>query len=176
MAHSVQMNFIASLKRNFPRFFEFQKVLEVGSLDINGSVRGFFENCQYLGIDIGPGPGVDFVCNGAEFDPPFQFDVVLSCNMLEHNPQWKETLQNMQKIAKKALFITVPGPGFPEHGTLQNDIDCAPHQSAMGWEEYYQNLDISDLLSALDLSEFSDVYIRRLDIDVLFYGIKKEIV
>jgi len=27
---------------------------EIGSLDINGSVRGFFEHCDYSRSDIGP--------------------------------------------------------------------------------------------------------------------------
>ena len=38
------------------------KVLEIGSLDINGSVRPLFEDAEYyLGIDMQEGPGVDLV-------------------------------------------------------------------------------------------------------------------
>jgi len=49
------------------------KVLEVGSYDVNGSVRPLFKNRQrfpsYTGIDMREGPGVDMV--GVASDLPF---------------------------------------------------------------------------------------------------------
>jgi hypothetical protein len=42
MSHQQQLDFVASVKAQFPEYFSQAKVLEVGSLDINGSVRQFF--------------------------------------------------------------------------------------------------------------------------------------
>jgi len=56
MAHPAQMAFVARLKERFPASFKNQKVLEVGSLNLNGSIRQFFEQCSYLGVDVGPDP------------------------------------------------------------------------------------------------------------------------
>ena len=40
-------------------FFRSGRTLEVGSLDINGSIRGLFEGGVYIGLDVALGPGVD---------------------------------------------------------------------------------------------------------------------
>jgi len=64
MAHQQQFDFIQSLVLKFPEQFSDKKVLEVGSLNINGSIRQFFTECDYLGIDVGPGVDVDLVCEG----------------------------------------------------------------------------------------------------------------
>jgi hypothetical protein len=44
-------------------------VLEVGSRDVNGSVRPLFPGAAYWGIDREPGPGVDEVGDGAAWRP-----------------------------------------------------------------------------------------------------------
>ena len=46
----------------YPEFFQNKSVPEVGSWDTNGSIRRFFSNCEYIGVDIAEGPGVDVVC------------------------------------------------------------------------------------------------------------------
>ena len=61
MSHPAQMQFVASLKERFPDYFIRKDVLEIGSLNINGSIREFFQQCVYLGVDIGPGKDVDLV-------------------------------------------------------------------------------------------------------------------
>ena len=50
MSHQQQLIFVASVKDQFPEYFSQTKVLEVGSLNINGSVRQFFNNPdKYIG-------------------------------------------------------------------------------------------------------------------------------
>jgi hypothetical protein len=66
VSHSWQLDFVGAIKKSYPEFFTNAKVLEVGSLDINGSIRPFFENCDYLGVDLGEGRGVDMVAKGEE--------------------------------------------------------------------------------------------------------------
>lgn len=41
MSHQQQLDFVAAVKAEFPEHFSQTKVLEVGSLNINGSVRQF---------------------------------------------------------------------------------------------------------------------------------------
>ena len=75
MSHSTQQDFILYTKNKFPNYFTNSKVLEVGSLDINGSMRSFFSECDYLGIDVGEGQGVDLVVtsksNKNDYDEDF---------------------------------------------------------------------------------------------------------
>jgi hypothetical protein len=64
MAHAAQMEFVGRVKAAFPDFFAGTRVLDIGSLDINGSVRPLFRGGTYTGIDVAAGPGVDIVCQG----------------------------------------------------------------------------------------------------------------
>jgi len=66
VAHLEQFEFIATLKAAFPGFFTAARTLEIGSLDINGSVRQFFDGGSYIGLDVAPGHGVDIVCPGQD--------------------------------------------------------------------------------------------------------------
>ena len=101
MAHQQQFDYINTLKTKFPTQFFNKKVLEVGSLNINGSIRIFFTECDYLGIDVGAGPGVDLVCEGQKLDHPNEtYDTVGSCECFEHNPYWVETFNNMYRMTK----------------------------------------------------------------------------
>lgn len=45
MSHPEQMNFVKELKNKFANYFIDSKVLEIGSLNINGTIRNFFERC-----------------------------------------------------------------------------------------------------------------------------------
>jgi hypothetical protein len=71
--------------------------LEVGSLDVNGSLRRFFGG-PYFGVDIRVGPGVDVVASASTL--PFRdstWPVVVYTEVLEHDdtfgcrsPRWPE--------------------------------------------------------------------------------------
>ena len=77
MAHDYQLEFVEYVKDNNEDFFSNKRVLEVGSLNINGTVRDLFNDCNYIGIDVGEGNGVDVVCSGHEYDTSDDFDVTL---------------------------------------------------------------------------------------------------
>lgn len=112
------------------------KVLEFGSLDINGSIKSIFEpRCSlYLGVDLQEGPGVDIVCGAHEFDTQEVFDVVVACEVFEHTPLWREIINNAHRLMQPGgLFIaTMAGEGRWPHSA----IDDAPIRS---WE-YYDNV------------------------------------
>ena len=78
-----------------------KKIIEIGSYDVNGSVRQFFEKSFYGGVDLTVGPGVDIVCEGDKVDHPDNtYDIAISCECFEHNPQWLETLENMYRMTR----------------------------------------------------------------------------
>lgn len=93
-------------------------ILEVGSLDVNGTVRGLFHG-RYVGVDILPGKGVDHV-NVAGEPLPFdqgRFDVVVSTETLEHDPAPWVTVPEMGRVLKRDgyLILTARGNGCGFH-------------------------------------------------------------
>jgi SAM-dependent methyltransferase len=101
-----------------------RSVLEVGSRNVNGSLRWHVERlgpASYVGVDITDGPGVDQVC-GVEsligrFGPD-RFDLVFSTEMLEHVRDWRAALVNLKTVTKAGgiLLFTTRSRGFGFHG------------------------------------------------------------
>lgn len=94
-----------------------KRTLEVGSLDVNGSVRPLFRG-TYVGVDMRAGPGVDVVATADAL--PFvdaSFDVVVSTEMLEHDPAPWLSLPEMGRVLRAGghLILTTRGNGFGEH-------------------------------------------------------------
>jgi hypothetical protein len=84
-----------SLRTIHPEWFTNRRVLEAGSYDINGTVRGYFEGGTYLGVDWRAGPLVDRVClihNLPDLDP---YETIISSSMLEHDPYWRASLNRL---------------------------------------------------------------------------------
>ena len=145
MAHKEQSDYIASLKVKFPLAFSGERTLEVGSLNINGTVRNAFTSSEYVGVDVGEGPGVDIVIGGHEYDSSSLFDCCISCECFEHNPFWKETFLNMIRLCKSGglVVFTCATTGRPEHGTERTTPQDSPLTVARGWS-YYLNLTEED--------------------------------
>jgi len=177
MAHSEQAEFFTEVRTHYPASFTKSKVLEVGSLDINGSVRDLFANCQYTGVDLQLGPGVDLACQGqlVEF-PTGHFDTTISAECLEHNPFWRETVANMLRMTRPGglVLISCATTGRFEHGTTRTNPDASPFTSAEKWD-YYQNLTAGDLESSLNLdgwlSDWSS-WVNFVSRDLYFVGLR----
>ena len=98
-------------------------VLEVGSYDVNGSLRNIitrFKPSTYTGVDISNGPGVDVVCDARDIIHEFgeeNFDFVISTELLEHAEDWKEVIHNIKTVCKEGgiILITTRSFGFPFH-------------------------------------------------------------
>lgn len=177
MAHNAQRVFVEAVKDVYPEFFKGGRVLEVGSLDINGTVRDFFaEPDQYLGIDVGPGPGVDVVISGAEITTEDgYFDVTISAECFEHNPVWRETFNNMVRMTRDGglIVFTCAGTDRPEHGTSRSDIGSSPLTVGLGWD-YYRNLTPADF-SQDDLDGLSyRFYENSVACDLYFVATKND--
>ena len=165
-------HFIVTVKEKFPEYFEGKKVLEVGSQDINGSVRHHFADCDYTGIDLGEAAGVDIVVSIIDYNTPNVYDVVISSEMLEHCKEWDEALKQMYENTKPGgLFIlTCAGPNRQEHGTNNH----TPQDSKFTLE-HYRNIAIEDFSSVLPYSYFNEcsLGLYRGHADLYFWGIKK---
>lgn len=177
MSHKQQLDFVQSVKQQFPNYFVKSNVLEIGSLDINGSVRQFFTNCAYIGLDIGPGPGVDVVGLGHEYDmPDSTFDCVISCECFEHDPYYEKTFTNMIRLCRSGglILFSCATVGRAEHGTSQCEPQSSPLTAAIGWN-YYKNLIDKDFLDHFDIEETFSYYKFATNSevhDLYFYGIK----
>jgi len=171
--HREANQFVISVKREYPEFFSGKKVLEVGSLDINGSVRQYFADCTYHGIDLGEGPGVDAVKHVTQVRGDGLWDVVISTEALEHDSRWDESLKQMHALLKPGglLLITCAGPTRAEHGTIRTDGGWASPSTS----DYYRNISTEDFASALPATLFSKSYLgyRNDHADLYFAGIKQ---
>lgn len=171
MAHKAQQDFCQQVKERFPEKFRRARVLDVGSLDINGSNRWMFDEPEVLhGIDLGPGHNVDEVCHVTEWERKFSPSVVVSTEALEHDSRWRESLRRMVNILEPGglLLITCASKGRREHGTHQSVPSCSPHTL-----DYYGNLDERDFRTVVDFGEeFSSYEFRDTGVDLQFWGIK----
>ena len=92
-------------------------VIEIGSRNINGTVRVLFPNAQWTGLDLYPGPDVDVVCDSRTFVAPTKVDLVVCCEVLEHSDVWAGILENASEWLKPEgrIIVTCGGPGRPQH-------------------------------------------------------------
>jgi SAM-dependent methyltransferase len=101
-----------------------RRVLEVGSLDVNGGLRSVLEHygpAEYVGVDLVHGPGVDIVCRGERLAATFgaeSFDVLVATEVLEHVRDWRALVVNLKRVCRPGgrIVITTRSPGFPFHG------------------------------------------------------------
>jgi len=109
---------------------QFKKILDVGSYNVNGSLKTYdffgrdikwrdIVGGEYIGLDLGPGPCVDVVANANAM--PFEssiFDLVLCLDMLEHDPNPLATLAEIGRVLTPDGFaiITTVDEDSPAHG------------------------------------------------------------
>lgn len=97
------------------------RIIEVGSLIVNGTVRDIVMEQYpkaYVGIDFIDGDGVDFLIDAEDLVKEFgenSFDTVISTEMLEHAVNWRECVNQMKRVCKKWIIITTRSPGFGYH-------------------------------------------------------------
>ena len=174
MAHQEQRDFLNRLKSARPELFHDVTVIEIGSLNINGTVRDFFRATGYLGVDVGEGPGVDLVARGELLDfPDNTYDIAISAECFEHNPAWAETFLNMWRMANTAVIFTCASDGRAEHGTHDSHPTSSP--LTLDWD-YYRNLNAEDFTDKFNLDDMFIEHVfeyNPVSKDLYFWGIKK---
>lgn len=189
MAHKEQIDYVNRVKNKFPEFFYNKKVLGVGTFNVCGSEDEFFEDCDYSGLDLGPGIGVDIVCPAQDYDAPDgTYDTIISCECFEHNPFYKETIKNIIRLLKPGgLFLfTCATTGRPVHGTKYLEEESKikyenwitmPNVSIDNWDnDYYENLTESDIRECVDIDKTFGDYefeVEENHCDLFFWGFKK---
>lgn len=102
------------------------RIADIGSCDVNGSYRRFFDKpgWHYTGVDLAPGPNVDVVLT-SPYRLPFashSVDVVVSGQAFEHIEYFWLTWLEVARILRPDgyAFLVAPSRG-PEHRYPQ---DC----------------------------------------------------
>jgi len=140
-----------------------------------GNNRIYFQDCDYLGIDLGEGKNVDVICKTHEHDVPDNtYDTIISTEMFEHDPWWKKSIVNMIRMLKTGgfLLITCATTGRGVHGTKETSPSNCPFQ-----QDHYKNLTVADFKSVLNFNKifewyiFTDFHINTANL--YFIGVKK---
>lgn len=126
------------------------KVLEFGSYNVNGSVRDHFYGADFCGVDTRDGPGVDIVCDAADFDGDQMYDVVVTAETLEHAERPAEIIQRAHDSLKPGgvLILTAAAPEREPHNANGD------HGKEALAGEHYAGIHPEDLWGWLKDSDF----------------------
>ncbi len=101
-------------------------VLDVGSLDVNGTYRAIVERrgWHYTGLDTQPGPNVDVVADNP-YRYPFEddtFSVVISGSTMEHVGQiWRWVPELVRVLRPGGMLAIITHTQWPYH---PYPLDC----------------------------------------------------
>lgn len=172
MAHNEQRQFLKKTKDHFPEFFDRVSVVEIGSLNINGTVRDFFTDpTQYAGLDLIEGKDVDVVMPGKDYQAQ-GIDTVISTECFEHDRDWKKTFENMTRMVRGGgmVIFTCASDGRHEHGTARTNPADSPATT-----DYYENRNQKDFEEAFDIKKLFSKHLfeyNPVTCDLYFWGIR----
>jgi SAM-dependent methyltransferase len=119
--HITAMNFCSYMTRMLGSR---RRVCELGSRNINGTVRHLFPGAEYIGVDAVAGSCVDVVADAADYRPAdgHRFDTVVSTELLEHAERAPEICLNAFLLLDHGgvFILTAAGDGRPEHSAEGN--------------------------------------------------------
>ena len=126
------------------------RVLEFGSLNINGTARDYAPNAYWWGLDMQEGPGVDEVGDAASWRPieSFAADTVICAEVLEHTPDAMQIIANAYYHLKLGgrFLMTCASHGRQPHSA----VDGGPLRDG----EYYENVTPAEYRTMAELAGF----------------------
>ena len=127
-------------------------VLEVGSLNINGSPRALAPNADWWGIDRQAGRDVDEVCDAATWSSPERFDLAICAEVFEHTGHVTSILQTIASHLEPGgrLLVTCATHGRAPHSAIDGG-NVRP-------DEFYRNVDPVNLLTDLEVIGYEPVH------------------
>ncbi len=130
------------------------RVVEFGSLNVNGSLRDIYEAQSWFGIDLRHGKGVDLVADAATWRTSELFDLVLCAEVFEHTPDWEAILDTAWfALAHGGLFLASCATGNrPPHSVGGGTLDPF---------EFYRNVPADEMSEAL--ARWADVSVTVAD-------------
>lgn len=140
-------------------------VIEIGSRDINGTVRDLFPNARYVGVDVVDGKGVDVVADAATWTPKRKADIVVCCEVFEHTDAWQDIVANAAKMLRKGgrLIVTCAGPGRKPHSAVDG--------GALRDDEFYANVTADELHDAMHAAGLVSVQSEEAGYDTRASGV-----
>jgi len=128
------------------------RVIEIGSRDINGSVRSHFPSASWIGLDQIAGPAVDVVCNALDYTPSEQVDLVICCEVFEHTNEWPFLIHRAKHWLKPGgrIIITCAGIGRAVHSAIDGG-----HELHFG--EFYRNVSERQLSEELHFAGLQQI-------------------
>jgi SAM-dependent methyltransferase len=145
------------------------EAIEFGAKDINGSIQPLFPKAKWTGVDIADGPRVDVVADAATYEHPVQADLIVSCEVFEHAPGWRDIINNSFRLLKsggEAIF-TCAGRHRPPHSAVDGSFELKPG-------EHYANVDENEMIAVMGAVGFIDIQVEYIPVpgDVRAYGRK----
>jgi SAM-dependent methyltransferase len=115
--HQGNREWLAHAQKTYGHNWSKIGVLELGSLDVNGSARGILRAPEYVGVDRVAGPGVDIVVDAEHTAfKPQSFGCLLCTSVLEHTPRWREILDhNLQWLRSGGILLLSWGAEGNQH-------------------------------------------------------------
>lgn len=116
-------------------------ILDVGGRWINGSVHAHLPAATWTVLDIASGENVDIVADASTWNPTSLYDLVVSTELFEHTPKWREIIATMVRALDPAgpqtILITCAGTDRAPHGAAG---EATPPPG-----EHYGNISPEDL-------------------------------
>jgi SAM-dependent methyltransferase len=140
----------AFIERKVTELGPFKRVLEIGSRNVNGSVREYFGDADYLGIDRRQGAGVDLVLDAVNWQTDLRFDAIVCCEVFEHEPRWPLLMGKISVwLEPKGVALLTMAGSCLRAGEPYENIDPV---------ELAQTAAIHGLRAELDVSVPGDLY------------------
>jgi SAM-dependent methyltransferase len=89
-----------------------QIVVDVGGKNVNGSLRNYFNSCNFICVDLEQHESVDIVIKPGD-SLPFEdasVDIIVSTSCFEHDPCFWITFKEMCRILKTGGYIYINAP------------------------------------------------------------------